>query len=271
MKFCYLDESGTGDEPIAVMLGVIVDSYRMRRTKNEWEKLLLGLSDKAKKPMQELHTRDFYRGNGIWRGVPGKERAEIIGEIFSWIKDRGHKIVYSVVDKDLFSDNFKNEELSSDINSLWQFMGMHICLQLQKFHQNEKKNKGNTVLVFDEEVREEARFLSAVKSPPEWTDSFYKKGKKQERLDQIVDVPYFCDSRDVSLVQLADFLCYFVRLYVEMSEGKTAEGYDGEKEKIASWVEPILALLISKSHIYPKIKKCPCSTMYRSYAPDCVL
>jgi len=29
MKFCYLDESGIGDEPYAVMVGIIVDAQRM--------------------------------------------------------------------------------------------------------------------------------------------------------------------------------------------------------------------------------------------------
>jgi len=40
MKFCYIDESGTGDEPYAVMIGVIVDSSRMHVTKKDWAELL---------------------------------------------------------------------------------------------------------------------------------------------------------------------------------------------------------------------------------------
>lgn len=33
MKFCYVDESGTGDEPYAVMVGIVVDTQRMHVTK----------------------------------------------------------------------------------------------------------------------------------------------------------------------------------------------------------------------------------------------
>lgn len=33
MQFIYIDESGISKEPIGVMVGVIANAYRMRRTK----------------------------------------------------------------------------------------------------------------------------------------------------------------------------------------------------------------------------------------------
>jgi len=39
VQFIYLDESGTGDEPVAVMVGIIADSHRMRVTKEHWNSL----------------------------------------------------------------------------------------------------------------------------------------------------------------------------------------------------------------------------------------
>jgi hypothetical protein len=56
MKFCYFDESGTGEEPFSVMVGVIVDSQRMRLTKEHWDSLLQSLSAKIGKDISELHT-----------------------------------------------------------------------------------------------------------------------------------------------------------------------------------------------------------------------
>lgn len=44
MQFVYIDESGTGDEPIGVMVGVVADSHRMRVTKENWSGLLFALS-----------------------------------------------------------------------------------------------------------------------------------------------------------------------------------------------------------------------------------
>jgi hypothetical protein len=60
VKFCYVDESGIGDEPYAaVMVGVIVDSHRMRPTKRDWDELLSDLSNKLDYRVHEIHTRDF--------------------------------------------------------------------------------------------------------------------------------------------------------------------------------------------------------------------
>ena len=39
MKFCYADESGHGSE-ITVIVGIVVDAQRMRRTKTDWEESL---------------------------------------------------------------------------------------------------------------------------------------------------------------------------------------------------------------------------------------
>jgi hypothetical protein len=47
MKVCYCDESGTGDEPIAVMVGVLVDSQRMHITKKDWCELLEQFSSRC--------------------------------------------------------------------------------------------------------------------------------------------------------------------------------------------------------------------------------
>ncbi|MDA0263113.1 MAG: hypothetical protein O3A93_03710 [Chloroflexi bacterium] len=59
MNFCYSDESGTGEEPIATMVGIVVDSQRMHLTKKHWLELLEILNELTKRPIVELHTADF--------------------------------------------------------------------------------------------------------------------------------------------------------------------------------------------------------------------
>jgi hypothetical protein len=100
LKFCYVDESGTGDEPYAVMVGIVVDALRMRPTKTDWEHFLLGLQDIVRRPIEELHTRDFYAGNGPWRGINGPQRARIIQSVMEWLSRRKHSLVFSSADKD---------------------------------------------------------------------------------------------------------------------------------------------------------------------------
>ena len=115
---------------------------------------------------------------------------------------------------------------------MWRFMGLHLLLAVQRAHQRLPKNKGNTVFVFDHEEREKMRFTDLIRNPPAWSDSYYSKAKKQSRLDQVVDVPYFGDSEEVHLLQVADFLAYFLRRHLEMRAGYEGERYDDEAGKM---------------------------------------
>ena len=93
MQFVYIDESGMGEEPIGVMVGVIADSHRMRKTKTEWNALLHALSEIIGREINEIHTRDFYSGNSPWRELDGHQRPAIIEAIFQWLHQRRHSIV----------------------------------------------------------------------------------------------------------------------------------------------------------------------------------
>ena len=271
MKFCYLDESGTGAEPIAVMAGVITDAARMRVTKAHWSNLLDALSNIIGRSIQEIHTRDFYSGNSPWRDLDGNQRSAIISAIFDWLRDRKHHVVYTAVDKNIFERDFHREPIHDDIGTLWRFIALHVTLSLQKHFQKEKKNKGNTVLIFDNEESEKVRFTDLVLNPPDWTDTYYNRGKKQEKLDQIIDVPHFVDSKEVGLVQLSDFICFFLRKHIELQLGYTEPAYEDEIAKVAGWAEQIIAQSIPKSCIYLSKGRCGAVELFCKYAPECIL
>ena len=270
MKFCYIDESGTGDEPYAVMVGIVVDAKRMHLTKTHWSQLLETLSDIAGKEVAEIHTRDFYAGNGPWRGLDGNLRARIIDLIFGWLAERKHHLVFSAVDKAKFYSEFKDEAQQQDVKTLWRFLGLHVALSLQKYHQKEDNCKGHTVLIVDNEEKEKVRFCDLLRNPPSWTDSYYGRRKKQDRLDQIVDVPYFGDSEDVALLQLADLVAYFVRRHIEIQEKAVAPKYKGEDMKVAGWFEQARDRCIPVSNMYMKKGRCDCADLFHKYAPSCI-
>jgi hypothetical protein len=131
MKIGYFDESGIGGEPFAVMTGVIVDSQRMHKTKEHWKNLLETLSRIIKRPVLELHTKDFYPGNGIWRGISGAERAEIITAIIEWLNARKHELIISVIDKDKYEEEKKIGKIPNEIDSIWKAMAFHVILGIQ--------------------------------------------------------------------------------------------------------------------------------------------
>jgi hypothetical protein len=270
MKIGYFDESGTGGEPFAVMAGVIVDSQRMHKTKEHWNDLLESLSRIIEKPVTELHTKDFYPGNGIWRGITGRQRAEIISVILDWLNARKHELVISVIDKDIFEHEKKIGRIPNEIDTIWRALGFHVILGIQKRYQRFEKTKGNTILIFDNEELEKVHFTDLINNPPAWSDSFYNKQKKQNRLDQIVDVPYWGDSERVSLVQVADFICYFVRRYVEIKEDRIPPKYDGEAIKLDEWFETIKKSSMPSSIMYPSRGRCEVAELYYNLAPSCI-
>jgi len=100
-----------------------------------------------------------------------------------------------------------------------------------------KKNKGHTVFVFDKEDHEESRLTNFLYDPPKWSDSLYGRNKKSAPFDQIVDAPYFADSKLVLLIQVADLFAYLIRRKVEIENGYANERYDGEMTKLRGWCD----------------------------------
>ena len=135
MRLCYCDESGTGDEPIAVMVGIVVDASRMHLTKMQWQELLGDLSAVAGRKVEELHTRKFYKGDGIWKYMDGEMRARYISAIFQWLENRKHHVVYSAVLKDSYKRASEAGEIPDELNTIWRFMGFHLILAMQGYCQ----------------------------------------------------------------------------------------------------------------------------------------
>lgn len=220
-----------------VMVGVIVDAQRMHKTKDDWDDLLSHLSERLKRNITEFHTRDFYSGNGPWRDLAGKERSDIIDAIIDWVVERKHKMVCAAVDKQKFdAGKSKSEELKA-LASPWLATAVSLVSKIQREHQREEKNKGHTVFIFDREVKEEGRLTDFLYDPPDWSDKLYEREKKSPPFDQIVDVPYFADSKPVLLIQVADLFAYLVRRKIEIEREYDKERYEGELDKLRGWCD----------------------------------
>lgn len=277
MQFIYIDESGLGEEPIAVMVGIAADSHRMRVTKEHWSGLLKSLSKIIGQEIDEIHTRDFYSGNSPWRDLKGQQRSEIIEAIFVWLRQRRHSIVYTAVDKNLLRQGFSNEAYYSNIKTLWRFMALHLSLSIQKKYQGAVRGNRRTInhtghctLIFDNENKEEKRFTDLLLNAPDWTDSYYDRKPSQEKFSQIIDVPHFVDSKDVGLIQLADFMCFFLRRHIELSMGYSQPDYKDEFIKVSRWASMLLEVSIPKSNIFISRGRCECADLFYRYAPPSV-
>ena len=272
MKFCYLDESGTGAEPYPVLLGVVIDAKRARVTRDDWAEIFQVLSDSARRPIREFHAKQFYAGRGVWKGLGGAERAQTISDLLSWFCDRGHHIVYSAVDRAQFDKHHVDHRFSRDVRTVWQFLAFHVVLSIQKHHQAQKAGKGHTVMVFDDQVREKEHFTNLVLDPPSWSDSYYGLNRnKNAPLNQIVDVPHFVDSTHVGLVQVADLMAFIFRRYLELEQGGDGSRYDNEVERVNEWMERIRPRFVPKSVVYPKKGVCAAASYFQDFAPMVLL
>lgn len=268
MKFCYFDESGMGDEHYLVVAGIIVDATRMHVTKDAWIEFLAYLSKAADRNVDEFHSRDFYRGNGIWRGMDGGKRARLIEAILDWVEKRKHKCVFSGINKTEYQKALKHNERLKQFKSMWCAAAMHCALQVQKDHQREDKPKGHSILIFDREVTEEAALSLFIHKPPRWIDTFYDRGKKQTALDQIVDIPFFADSRHIPLAQVADLFAYILRTSAEIQEGVLGEKYQDEGKKMRTWSERIAKIALPRSSRYPVKGRCEAAQLFWDLAPS---
>jgi hypothetical protein len=267
LNFCYCDESGTGNEPIATMVGVLVDAGRMHLTKADWCELLELLNKDTRRPIKELHAADFYAGNGVWRGMDGPTRALVITEILDWLGERHHHIVYSSVNKALYREAYHQGNVPRELRTIWRLLGFHLVLAVQRYSQPEKKNKGNTYFVFDNEVPEASRFPELIVTPPSWSDEYYGRGEKDDALNQVIDVPVFSDSKAVPLLQVADFLAFLLRRYAEIQEGLVPPKYRDEEDRIMCWAEQIQARSIGRAHVYPRRGRNEAQDMFYRLAP----
>lgn len=268
MKLCYFDESGTGQEPIAVIVGVVVDSQRMHVTKEHWASLLADLSEIAGKNLQELHTKDFYVGSGPFHGMGGPARAEYISQIVRWFCERKHSFVYSAVNKQAYQHARAAGRVPAELQSPWLSAAFHAILALQRANQGYAKTKGHTLLVFDHKGHDEEPLTELVASPPPWSDPYYSRTKKQEPLSHIVDSPYFVASHRVPLIQVADFLAYFLRRYAELEEKLVPAKYPEEEQRITQWVSKVAERAVSANHVYPTKGRCKCADTFYSYCPE---
>lgn len=263
MKVCYVDETGTdGQSPVVVMVGVIADSKRLHRTRTDFADTFARLGDIAPRDLRELKSNELYRRLGPWKGIDGPERAAIIEGLCGWLCERKHDLALAAIDL----ERFNSEPLHTDLDE-WMPAALHIALQVQRAHQGLKDRKGSTFLVFDEHQRHADRLAELLFDPPDWTDAYYERGRKQERLDQLIDTAFYARSHHVGLVQIADLFAFLFRRYAELRDFGRSPAYDGEVDRISQWVETVAARLLPAPHRWPKREREDVSSWYSGMAP----
>jgi hypothetical protein len=259
MFLVYADESGqSGDQlqahqPVLVVGGVLVNSYNGARTRREMEDLLTQLAELAGHNIPELKGSDLFRGRGAWEGVNHATRRQARQQIGAWIAERQHKIVLSAIRVARFLEMRGAGQLPNIRARV--FASIHLALQVQlknSSHRAAEQRKNSTILIFDKSDNGEQNDIARlIAHPPEWALEVVQDAHRDGELSAILDTAYFVESTQASLVQLADFICYFIQRKAVLGEG-LAESYVGETASIEETWEQLRPLVLPRSKRLPQ-------------------
>lgn len=264
MFLCYADESGYAgskhnpEQPVQVMAAIFPNAYSFHRSDSEFRDVFDIINTYI--PISELKCEQIYRGRKAWSKVHFDVRDEVIEFYLSWIASRTHKFVVTAIDNaEYFSlrDKVPEDPFITEISYPYLLAGLHTALVIQKLNRSKKKNKGKTLLIFDQQDEFVDRLTSLIFEPPEFIDDFVQFNSKKEncRLCQIVDTAFFVKSHQSSMAQVVDIVAYLFRLHLELTAYGAEEKYDGERDKIAGWISQIADKFIPLNIVYPRNKK----------------
>lgn len=239
----------------------------MSRTKRDWDEFRPTLYETLGRPLDVIKGSKLVPRYRKWNSESGQKKLQAVEQILNWFVSRKHKVSFAAIDMKRFQQLDDEDTRKQDLREVWNAAAFHIMLTLQSCFQKEKKNKGHTVFVFDRR-KDSPEFFDLVKEPPIWSDDYYERDVKKDRLDQIVDVPFFADSKLLPLIQMADLMCYIVRRYAEVSDYVRRNENTDERKKYAAWISRIKPSLIARSHRYRTQNPSQTSRFFADLAPE---
>lgn len=271
MKFCYADESlDDKSKLVQVMVDIIADAHRLNRSRIEFVEIFDLVSEVYPEAPRELKGSRIFYGRGAWRKVPPDIRKAVFRLFCDWMTERKHHLAMSAIDIAKFKTG-RPATYPQSLSDLWIAGAVHMALQLQKVHQTLGKNKGHTILIFDENKVKADKMNEVLFAPPTWIESYYGRKKKQEPLDQIIDSAFFTKSHHAGLAQVADLFAFVLRRYAELAEYGVKQEYKGEANDIKDLVDRLVPRLLLQAHRWPKQTKSECAKTFSNVAPSCLV
>lgn len=238
MKFAYFDESGdrgTGGSDVFVMAGLLIDAFKIRKHTAKFDQLLRDILGKDENSPRELKTKFLIDGKKKWRHVELSLRKKYLTNICD------HAVSCSKIFAVAFS--FKNfdhavNKANGELpfgRDYWVAAAIFIATSIQKKMQKEPKNKGLTVLIFDDNKMAMSKLSDLLYTAPAWFDGLYQKRKDgdkmkpEDRFNQIINSAFAIKSEHSSLIQVSDTVSYVYRRHLELMDGDD-EYWQGEKE-----------------------------------------
>lgn len=264
MHLCYADESGyngskyNAGQPVQVMAAIFPNVYNFHRSDSEFRDVFKVINSHV--PISELKCEQIYRGRGSWRDIAAQTRDEVIEFYLNWISSRNHRFIVTAIDNHKyfeFRDQSPNGPFVKAVPYPYLLAGLHTACVIQKLNRGKGKNKGKTILVFDQQDEFAGDLTNLIFDPPEFVDDFVPFDEKKEkcRLGQIIDTAFFVKSHHSSMAQVVDTVAYLFRLHLELTAYGVNEAYPGEQQKIANWIAQVEDKFVPFNIVYPRRNK----------------
>jgi hypothetical protein len=240
MKFVYVDESGDqGQSDVFVMTGLLIDAYRLPKYTSTFDKMITAFLTKHPRAPKELKTKTLINGAAGWSNIDPADRKSFVKDICELAAECAR--VFAVAFSFEGFEKAANADYKQPFGkSYWLGAAMFIAALVQQKMQKQKKNKGLSVLVSDDNKREMQNFSDALHDADPWFDPIYQtSGKKsgkiiwreipaERRFDHIVNTAFAIKSQHSSIVQVADAVSYVNRRHIELKSEK--EAWEGEQK-----------------------------------------
>lgn len=240
MKFVYVDETGDQDQSdIFVMAAVEIDATRLNKYSRIFSAMIDDVFAKHPGKPQDLKTRRFHRGAGGWNKIPGEDRKAFMHAVVDEIANSSKIYVSAISFKQFNVTDHKAFGYPDVSHSYWITNAMFVLSHVQREHCDDRNNKGNCVIVVDDNKVEHAKMAELIFQPDPWFDDLafkaaFLKAKRRpknwelRRFDQIINTPFAIKSEHASTILVADLVAFVLRRYIELKTDY--EAFSGERD-----------------------------------------
>ena len=215
MHLLYLDSAGSVADPSHkhfILAGVSIFERQAYWLQRELERLAEGLAERLGNPTperMEFHGNPIRKGDSWWRKMGPEERYSVIMDALLTVRTlRGQWELFGiVVDKRALSPEDPVEYAFEQVSSRFdQFLG-------RMYRRESHPQRGLIVLDKPENSTQETRIQSLA-------SEFRTFGNRWSTMRNLVDVPFFVDSKATRLIQYADLVSYALWRKFEHQDGE---------------------------------------------------
>ncbi|SLN41676.1 DUF3800 domain-containing protein [Pseudooctadecabacter jejudonensis] len=275
MKFVYVDE--TGDQVQSdtfVMTAVEIDAIRLNKYSRIFSTMIGEVFAKHPGKPQDLKTRRFHRGAGGWNKISGEDRKAFLNAVVEEIANSSKIYASAISFKKFKATDHKAFGYPDVSHSYWIANAMFVLSHVQREHCDDPKNKGNCVIVVDDNKVEHANMAELIFKPDPWFDDLafkaaFLKSKKRpknwetKRFNQIVNTPFAIKSEHASTILVADLAAFVLRRYIELKTED--EAFIGEKVFFDALFAKLKPVIKTHKNLH---KKTQAYEYYRALQPE---